>query len=158
MQIFVQTLSSKTLTINVCTEDTVGSLMQQLEDREGIPCAEQILLHRSCVLSAHSSTLQRYGVGPHSSVQMLLGLRGGGGDGGATCNDRLWVDMRKDILNAQGDTFDKRQVATYPDARAYVAALICTARADSGQRRDLKGQGTDLLHQCPGAGRADCLL
>eukprot|EP01047_Picozoa_sp_COSAG01_P071969 COSAG01_NODE_11321_length_1959_cov_1.694624_2_plen_167_part_00 len=139
MQIFVQTLSSKSISLHVGAQETVQSLQERLHEREGVPCDQQRLLFGGRMMPAGSSSsssssssstggggelgrgkpptptlLSQCGVVPHCTVQLLLrGLNGGGGDGGSTCNDRLWVEMRSDILNAQGDSFDKRQVGAH---------------------------------------------
>jgi hypothetical protein len=134
MQIFVQTLSSKSISLHVGAQETVQSLQERLHEREGVPCDQQRLFFGGRMMPAGSSSssssstggggelgrgkppmlLSQCGVVPHCTVQLLLrGLNGGGGDGGSTCNDRLWVEMRSDILNAQGDSFDKRQVCAH---------------------------------------------
>lgn len=108
MQIFVQTLSAKTITLDVDLEETVGSVQLQIQQREGIPAEQQRLLSRGRELCS-SSSLALANIRNHDSLQVLLSVHGGGGDGGSTCNDRLWVEMRGDILNANGSSFDKRQ-------------------------------------------------
>jgi len=37
MQIFIKTLTGKTLTVNVESTDTVADLKERVQDREGIP-------------------------------------------------------------------------------------------------------------------------
>lgn len=130
MQIFVRTLSSKSLALSVSPSDTVEQLKQMLEDREGVPCGELRLLHNSTPLLAPGRTLGEYKVGSHSTVQMLLGLNGAGGDGGATCNDRLWVDMRKDILNAQGDGFEMALAADKSEITRSLATTCCISSVE----------------------------
>ena len=109
MQIFVRTLGSAPLTLDVDASDTVASVMAAVEERGGVPRAQQRLFTgRRFLPSRGSRTLAQCGVEPDSTVQLLLsgGLRGGGGDGGSTCNDRLWVEMRADI-SAGGTSWEK---------------------------------------------------
>ena len=116
MQLLLKTLSSKTIVIDVNADDTVASVMRKVHGREGIPPAQQRLLCQNRELQPRMS-LSGSGVRNHDTLQLLLSLRGGGGDGGSTCNDRLWVEMRGDILNtdanfAKKQTQDRDQIAT----------------------------------------------
>ena len=106
MQIFVRTLAPpSTLTLDVAPSDTVDAIAGQIEARTGIPPREQRLLSgRRYISRRRGQTLAACGIGPSSTVQLLLGLNGGGGDGGSTANDRLWVEMRADI-NAPGTSW-----------------------------------------------------
>ena len=115
MQIFVRTLAPpSTLTLDVAPSDTVDAIAGQIEARTGIPPREQRLLSgRRYISRRRGQTLAACGIGPSSTVQLLLGLNGGGGDGGSTANDRLWVEMRADI-NAPGTSWEKWGVGADP--------------------------------------------
>lgn len=110
MQIFVRALgAAPSLTLDVGSGDTVASVMAAVEERSGVPRAQQRLFSgRGFVSPRAGRTLGQCGIGPDSTLQLLLsgGLSGGGGDGGSTCNDRLWVEMRADI-SAGGTSWEK---------------------------------------------------
>ncbi len=44
MQIFVKTLTGKTMTVDVESQDSVESIKQKIQDREGVPVSEQRLI------------------------------------------------------------------------------------------------------------------
>jgi hypothetical protein len=111
MQIFVRGLGAgaPSLTLDVASGDTVASVMAAVEERNGVPSVQQRLFSgRGFVSPRAGRTLGQCGIGPDCTLQLLLsgGLSGGGGDGGSTCNDRLWVEMRADI-SAGGTSWEK---------------------------------------------------
>lgn len=76
MQIFVRTLTGKTITLDVESSDLVEDVKQKIEDREGIPLDEQRLVFAGKIL-ADGHTLCSLNVTPTSTLQLVLRLRGG---------------------------------------------------------------------------------
>lgn len=75
-QIFVVTLSGKTIALDVATSDTIESVKVAIQCKEGIPAGFQVLSFAGRQL-ANSATLNDCSIQKGSSLHLLLRLSGG---------------------------------------------------------------------------------
>lgn len=97
MQLFVKTLTGKTVSVEADPGDSIETLKHKIQEKEGIPPEQQRIIFGGKQLQGGDKTLGDFDLEEGNTLHLVLRLRGGPSSSEQSASSRLnrWVQKRR---------------------------------------------------------------